>query len=108
MYKIDLNLASVDRLEDHVPGLSFAKAQHIVRYRELKGPFASMEDVAKVPLGLGLRTRDFIEMLGMYTEIQPTTLAGMQSRHAQHMNSMRAKRNTPKAGGAETVKCNRK
>lgn len=45
--KIDLNTASASELES-VPGMTKSMARDIVKYRDQNGPFASVDDLAKV------------------------------------------------------------
>lgn len=51
---VDLNRADAATLEQ-LQGVGPAKAEAIVAYREANGPFATVEDLAKVQ-GIGLRT----------------------------------------------------
>lgn len=51
---IDINQADAAALIE-LQGVGPAKAQAIVAYREANGPFATVEDLAKVQ-GIGLRT----------------------------------------------------
>jgi competence protein ComEA len=51
---VDINSADAQTLEQ-LQGVGPAKAQAIVAYREANGPFATLEDLAKVQ-GIGLRT----------------------------------------------------
>ncbi len=51
---IDINIADAASLEQ-IRGIGPAKAEAIVKYREQNGPFASVDDLVKVP-GLGERT----------------------------------------------------
>ena len=46
--KIDLNDASVVQLKE-IKGLGKSRAEEIVRYRGKKGPFASVDDLDRVP-----------------------------------------------------------
>jgi competence ComEA-like helix-hairpin-helix protein len=46
--KIDLNEASVVQLKE-IKGLGKSRAEEIVRYRGKQGPFASVDDIARVP-----------------------------------------------------------
>lgn len=51
---VDINSADAQTLEQ-LQGVGPAKALAIVAYREANGPFATIEDLAKVQ-GIGLRT----------------------------------------------------
>lgn len=51
---VDVNTASATELEA-IKGVGPAKAQAIVKYREENGPFASIEDLEKVP-GIGAKS----------------------------------------------------
>ncbi|HSV25428.1 MAG TPA: helix-hairpin-helix domain-containing protein [Xanthobacteraceae bacterium] len=46
--KFDLNIASVHHLKS-IKGIGQGRAEAIVRYRDKNGPFASVDDLAKVP-----------------------------------------------------------
>ncbi len=52
---ININQASADTLDLALDGIGAKKAQAIVDYRELHGPFASVEDLANVK-GIGAGT----------------------------------------------------
>ena len=53
---VDINTASAAQLEQ-VKGIGAAKANAIVAYREENGPFASVDDLVKVP-GIGEKSLD--------------------------------------------------
>lgn len=46
--KVNINKANVDELVS-IPGLGAFKAQMIIKYRDKNGPFATLEDLEKVP-----------------------------------------------------------
>jgi len=52
--KVNINTASVEELTQ-LQGIGAKYAAQIVEYREQKGPFASPEDLMKVP-GIGQKT----------------------------------------------------
>jgi len=47
-YRVDINRAGADEL-DLLPGIGPVKAERIVEYRQTHGPFAKVEDLARVP-----------------------------------------------------------
>lgn len=59
--KVDINSADVARL-DTLPGVGPATAQRIVTDREANGPFASVEDLGRVP-GIGEKKLDALKDL---------------------------------------------
>ena len=61
---LDPNVAGAEEL-DRLPGVGAAKAQRIVREREENGPFASVEDLARVT-GLGPKS---VERLKPYLRV---------------------------------------
>ncbi|GAB4424945.1 MAG: helix-hairpin-helix domain-containing protein [Anaerolineales bacterium] len=58
---IDINTASLSEL-DTLPGIGPTTAQRIIDYRIQNGPFASIEDIVKVP-GIGSATYENIKHL---------------------------------------------
>lgn len=52
---VDINHADADTLAAELTGVGVAKAEAIVAYRELNGPFQNIEDLAKVK-GIGVKT----------------------------------------------------
>jgi len=46
---ININTASERELADGLDGIGPARAQSIVRWRDIHGPYASVEDLAEVP-----------------------------------------------------------
>ena len=52
--KININKASAEELTQ-LKGVGSAYAEHIIQYRETHGPFATPEDIMKVP-GIGPKT----------------------------------------------------
>lgn len=52
---VNINQASADELAEALSGVGTARARAIVDSRERQGPFASVEDLARVK-GLGLST----------------------------------------------------
>jgi competence ComEA-like helix-hairpin-helix protein len=47
-YRVNLNEAGPDEL-DLLPGIGPAKAERIVAHRQAKGPFTTVDDLARVP-----------------------------------------------------------
>jgi competence protein ComEA len=70
---VDINSADAQTLEQ-LQGVGPAKALAIVAYREANGPFATLEDLAKVQ-GIGLRTveinRDIMSVGGTPLAAKP-------------------------------------
>lgn len=60
--KVNINTASVKELDDALPGIGPTLAQRIVEYRELHGPFRSVEDLKNVS-GIGERRFEQIKDL---------------------------------------------
>ena len=46
--KVDINVATIDQLKA-IKGIGRSRAEEIVRYRGKQGPFASVDDIARVP-----------------------------------------------------------
>jgi competence protein ComEA len=46
--KVDINTATIDQLKA-IKGIGRSRAEEIVRYRGKQGPFASVDDIARVP-----------------------------------------------------------
>jgi competence protein ComEA len=46
--KLDINTANVEQLKA-IKGIGRSRAEEIVRYRGKQGPFASVDDIARVP-----------------------------------------------------------
>lgn len=59
--KIDINSAGADVLET-LPGVGLMTAMEIVKYRNLHGPFKSVDDLDNVP-GIGPKTLEKIKPL---------------------------------------------
>ena len=59
--KIDINSATVEELKN-LPGIGDVKAQSIVRYREVNGPFSQVEDLLDIQ-GIGPATLDSLRDL---------------------------------------------
>lgn len=62
--KVDLNVADATTLEHEMAGIGRIKAEAIVAYREINGPFSSVEELLEVK-GIGKaildRNRDKLE-----------------------------------------------
>jgi competence protein ComEA len=54
---VNLNQASAAELESVISGVGLAKAEAIVAYRELNGPFGSVDDLLQVK-GIGIAILD--------------------------------------------------
>ena len=52
---VDINSAGAEALAEAIKGVGIKRAEAIVAYREKNGPFASVDDLAKVQ-GVGERT----------------------------------------------------
>lgn len=65
-YPLDLNSASQEALES-LPGIGPTKAEDIITYREVHGPFGNIDDLINVP-GIGEVT---IETLRDYLYVEP-------------------------------------
>lgn len=50
--KVDLNTADATTLQRHLVGIGEAKAQEIVAYRDMNGPFAAVDELLEVK-GIG-------------------------------------------------------
>jgi len=63
--RIDLNAADASTLQKELSGIGEAKAQAIVAYRDINGPFASVDELLEVK-GIGKaildRNRDKLEV----------------------------------------------
>lgn len=57
---IDINSATAEQMEKALKGIGPKKAAAIVKYREANGPFASVDDLSKVP-GVKGKTLDTIK-----------------------------------------------
>ncbi|MFT6916415.1 MAG: competence protein ComEA [Motiliproteus sp.] len=56
---VDINQASAEQLSEGLNGVGVVKAQEIVRYRELHGPFKSVDQLSAVKgIGEGLIGRN--------------------------------------------------
>jgi competence protein ComEA len=60
MGSVNINQASAQELANALSGVGMAKAQAIVDYREMHGPFESIQDLVKVS-GIGLRIYEMNE-----------------------------------------------
>lgn len=59
MGSVNINTASAQELAQSLSGVGMAKAQAIVDYREMNGPFQSVQDLVKVTgIGLGIYERN--------------------------------------------------
>ncbi|MDX2425745.1 MAG: helix-hairpin-helix domain-containing protein [Cycloclasticus sp.] len=56
-FAVNVNTASAEEISEELKGIGIAKAGAIVRYREEKGPFKSLEDLINVK-GVGAATID--------------------------------------------------
>nr|WP_234968927.1 helix-hairpin-helix domain-containing protein [Thiomicrospira sp. ALE5] len=55
MSSVNINQASAEELAQALSGVGMVKAQAIVEYREMHGPFESIQDLVKVSgIGLGI------------------------------------------------------
>lgn len=54
---VDINTAGAEALAEAIKGVGLKRAEAIVAYREKNGPFATVDDLAKVQ-GVGERTVD--------------------------------------------------
>jgi competence protein ComEA len=52
---VDINTADANTLASELTGVGKAKAEAIVSYRQTHGPFARIDDLAKVK-GIGIKT----------------------------------------------------
>ena len=52
---VDVNTADAETISAELKGIGFAKASAIVEYREVHGPFKSLDDLMQVK-GIGPRT----------------------------------------------------
>lgn len=73
MDRININTANAAELAAGLTGVGMAKAQAIIEYREMHGPFQSVQDLVKVS-GIGLRTYEMNETkLRISDDIDTTT-----------------------------------
>ncbi|MFT6625417.1 MAG: competence protein ComEA [Cycloclasticus sp.] len=56
-FAVNVNTASAEEISEELKGIGIAKAGAIVRYREEKGPFKSLQDLINVK-GIGAATVD--------------------------------------------------
>lgn len=65
VHRINLNAADASTLQKELSGIGEAKAQAIVAYRDINGPFASVDELLEVK-GIGKaildRNRDKLEV----------------------------------------------
>ncbi len=54
---VNINTASAEEIAEALNGVGMSKAQKIIEYRELNGPFAHIDELVNVK-GIGLRTLD--------------------------------------------------
>lgn len=54
---LDINTANADALAETMQGVGASRAQAIIAYRDSHGPFASVDELARVK-GIGERTVD--------------------------------------------------
>lgn len=54
---VDINTADAGTLAGSIDGVGERKAQAIIRYRQENGPFASVDELARVK-GIGMKTVD--------------------------------------------------
>ncbi len=57
---VNINTADVKTIGDNLSGIGLKKAEAIVKYREVKGPFESVDDLLKVD-GVGEKTLEKIK-----------------------------------------------
>jgi competence ComEA-like helix-hairpin-helix protein len=74
--KLDINRASEKQLAAELPGIGKKLARAIVEQREKKGPFATVDDLAKVP---GIRPDVFAKVAPLVVAEQPPTPAQHQA-----------------------------
>ncbi len=55
--QVNINTASAEEIAEVLNGVGMSKAQKIVEYRELNGPFVHIDELVNVR-GIGLRTVD--------------------------------------------------
>ena len=71
---VNINTADATELAEMINGVGLKKAQEIVRYREQKGPFKTIEDLANIK-GIGQATID--------KNRQHMTTSGNTGKHAK-------------------------
>lgn len=54
---VDINTASAEEIAAALNGIGLSKAEKIVEYREMNGPFVHVDELVNVK-GIGLRTVD--------------------------------------------------
>lgn len=55
--QVNINVASAQEIAEALNGVGISKAEKIVEYREMNGPFAHIDELVNVK-GIGLRTVD--------------------------------------------------
>ena len=73
---INVNTATVQELDNALPGIGATKAQNIVAYRDANGPFKSLEDLSNV---LGIGPKILAAIRGMVTFEVKTNSAPTQN-----------------------------
>ncbi len=73
---LDINQAAPAMLADKLPGIGPAKAKAIVLYREMHGPFNSLDELIKVK-GIGERTLEKIRQLLRVGPERPNSMGGI-------------------------------
>ena len=81
--KVNLNTATAKEIADNVPGIGQKLAEEIVKYRQDKGPFNSVDELGKVP-GMGpARLTRALAFVTTEAPPPPPTLTQVQTSLAQ-------------------------
>lgn len=81
--RLDINSATAQELQEALPQLGQQRAEAIVRYREVHGPFRAIEDLQKLP-GFGPKlSKAFKDWVAVLPEQKPAKTRVARRKQAE-------------------------